>query len=105
MYGCGVLICLSGGFHNAAILFSKIEVQSWLGIFISWCLHMFISRLMVVISANSILDSMCCFFCLDILLSIENFLWHLWLGWSIFSIGANVFARCWYSCCSLLCMQ
>ena len=26
----------------------------------------------------------------------------IWLGWSIFSIGENVFARCWYSGCNFI---
>ena len=26
----------------------------------------------------------------------------MWLGWSIFSTGENVFARCWYSGCSFI---
>ena len=57
MYGCGVLICLLGGFLSVVILSSKIEVYSRFGICISWCLHEFMSGLMVVINANSILAS------------------------------------------------
>ena len=26
----------------------------------------------------------------------------MWLGWSIFSTGENVFARCWYFGCSFI---
>ena len=26
----------------------------------------------------------------------------MWLGWSIFSTGENIFARCWYSDCSFI---
>ena len=26
----------------------------------------------------------------------------MWLGWSIFNTGQNVFARCWYSYCSFI---
>ena len=26
----------------------------------------------------------------------------MWLGWSIFSTGENVFVRCWYSGCSFI---
>ena len=26
----------------------------------------------------------------------------MWLGWSLFSTGENVFARCWYSSCSFI---
>ena len=26
----------------------------------------------------------------------------MWLGWSIFSTGENIFARCWYSGCSFI---
>ena len=82
MYGCRILICFLGGFCSVVILFCKIEVQSWLGIVINWCLHMFIFGLIVVISVNSILDSMCCFFGLGISLYMGKF-WqrlHCWGG-------------------------
>ena len=26
----------------------------------------------------------------------------MWLGWSVFSTSENIFARCWYSCCSFI---
>ena len=26
----------------------------------------------------------------------------MWLGWSFFSTGENIFARCWYSGCSFI---
>ena len=57
VYGCGVLICIFGGFRSVVIFLSSIEVQSWTGIFTNCCLHEFISGLIVVIKANNILDS------------------------------------------------
>ena len=39
------------------------------------------------------------YFGLDILLVA-----FMWLEWSTFTTGDNVFARCWFSGCSLLCM-
>ena len=47
-----MLICLSSGFLSVAIFSKSIEIQSWLGTFISWCSHEFISRLIVVINAD-----------------------------------------------------
>ena len=55
MNRCGVLICLSGGFCSVVILSNKIEVQYGFEICISWCSHEFMSGLMVVINAYSIL--------------------------------------------------
>ena len=72
MYGCGILICLSGGFYSVVIFSSSIEVQSWIGMFTNWCSHEFILGLIVIIKANNILDSGCYLF-LCILLSVGNF--------------------------------
>ena len=52
-----MLICLSGTFRSVVIFTNKIEVQSRFGIRINWCLHEFMSGLMVVINANKILAS------------------------------------------------
>ena len=62
MYGCIVVICLSGGFLRVFILSSSIVVQSGLGILISWWLHEFIYGLIVTINANSICGVGYCLF-------------------------------------------
>ena len=49
-------MCLSREFRNIIILFNSWFVQSRLEICISWYLHEFISKLMVVNKANRIYD-------------------------------------------------
>ena len=51
MYGCRVMMCLSGGFGSEAIRSRMIVVQSGIGVCISIWLHVFITGLIVVISA------------------------------------------------------
>ena len=56
---------------------------------------MFISGLIVVINANNSLGTGCCFFLSKYLVKYGKLLVaFIWLGWSVFSIGENDFARC-----------
>ena len=54
IYGCMIVMCLSGGFGSDAILSNTFVVQSGTGGCISMWLHVFISGLIVVISAYNI---------------------------------------------------
>ena len=57
MYGCGVFICLSGGFGKLAILSRSLLVQSMFGISLGGCasiaLHVSIDGFKVVMRAYS----------------------------------------------------
>ena len=51
VYGCVVMMCLSGGFGSEAICSKTIVVQSGTGVCVNIWLHVFITGLIVVISA------------------------------------------------------
>ncbi len=54
IYGCGVAMCLSGGFCSVDILCKSIVVQSGSGICINILSHVSSEGLIVVMSACSI---------------------------------------------------
>ena len=54
VYGCGVVMCLSGGFGSEAIFSKTIVVQSGFGVLVSIWLHVSNTGLIVIISAYSI---------------------------------------------------
>jgi hypothetical protein len=62
VYGCRVVMCLSGGFWSEAIRSKTAVVQSGSGICISRWLHVSIIGLIVVISAYSICGGGWCWF-------------------------------------------
>ena len=62
MYGCVLVMCLSGGFGSEAIRSKTIVVQSGTGVCISMWLHVLITGLIVVISAYSMRGGGWCWF-------------------------------------------
>ena len=54
VYGCGVIMCHSGGFGSEAIFSKTIVVQSGVGVCVSIWLHVSNTGLIVVISAYNI---------------------------------------------------
>ena len=53
MYGCVVVMCLSGGFWSEVMRSKTVVVQSGSGVCINRWLHVSITGLIVVISAYS----------------------------------------------------
>jgi hypothetical protein len=62
VYGCGVMICLSGGFGSEAIHSRTIVVQSGSGVCVNIWLHVSITGLIVVISAYNMRGGGWCWF-------------------------------------------
>ena len=62
VYGCMVMMCLSGGFWSVAIRSNTIVVQSGSGVCISIWLHVSIIGLIVVISAYNMREGGWCWF-------------------------------------------
>ena len=62
VYGCMVMMCLSGGFWSEAIRSNTIVVQSGFGICINIWLHVSIIGLIVVISAYNMRGGGWCWF-------------------------------------------
>ena len=102
MYGCVVIICLSGGFCSSVICSRIFLVQSGVRI-CHWWSHVSMAGLIVVMSAYNILGGGCCWFWCMYFERCGYLMVVSWcFGCVIFMIGENCLARCWYSGCNFI---